>query len=112
MRRVSVFFLMMLFMLCFYNSKAQIVLPKILGNNMVLQRDKPVPIWGTASVGEKVSVKFGGQNKTAVADASGKWEIMLDPMPASPNPRGMDISGTNSIKLSNILVGEVWLCSG
>jgi len=79
---------------------------------MVLQRDRPVPIWGTANVGEKVSVKFGNQNKTIVADALGKWEIRLDPMPASTDPRELDITGSNSIKLTNILVGEVWLCSG
>lgn len=112
MRRLGIFCIVMLFCLCFYKSSAEVVLPKILGNNMVLQRDKPVPIWGTANAGEKVTVEFGDQNKTAIAGASGKWEIILDPMSASADPRELDINGTNAIKLTNILVGEVWLCSG
>ncbi|HEY8784592.1 MAG TPA: sialate O-acetylesterase [Mucilaginibacter sp.] len=112
MRRVGVFYLMIFFILCCYNSEAEVILPKVLGNNMVLQRNKPVPIWGTANIGEKVSVKFGKQIKTAVADASGKWKITLDPMPVSAIPQEMEINAINSIKLDNILVGEVWLCSG
>ena len=94
------------------NVYAQVVLPKILGNNMVLQRDKPVPVWGTASVGENITVKFAGQVKKATADTAGKWEILLDPMPASATPQILEIAGSNTIKLNNILVGEVWLCSG
>lgn len=91
---------------------AEAVLPKILGNNMVLQRDKPVVIWGTASVGETVSVKFAGQIKTTSADTGGDWTITLNPMAALATPQEMVISGTNTIKLENILIGEVWLCSG
>jgi len=94
------------------NSFAAVVIPKILGNGMVLQRDKPVPIWGTATAGENVTVKFNSQVKKTIADATGKWEVMLDPMKASPTPQVLEISGTNTIKLDNILVGEVWLCSG
>jgi sialate O-acetylesterase len=91
---------------------AEVILPKILGHNMVLQREKPVPVWGTASVGEKVTVKFANQTKTTTTDAAGNWKITLDPMPASATPATLTISGTNTIKLNNILVGEVWLCSG
>ncbi|MFC0512900.1 sialate O-acetylesterase [Mucilaginibacter angelicae] len=91
---------------------AQVALPKILGNNMVLQRNAPVPVWGTASPGERVTVKFSKQTKTTTADASGKWMVKLDPMPASAKSAILTISGTNTIKLENILVGEVWLCSG
>jgi len=91
---------------------ATIVLPKILGNNMVLQRNKPVPIWGTATAGEMVTVTFSGQVKKTVAGADGNWKVILDPMPASAKGNDMEITGTNSTKLSNILVGEVWLCSG
>lgn len=93
-------------------ANAQVVLPKIIGHNMVLQRNKPVPIWGYATPGESVSVKFGGQNKNAVTDASGHWKVLLDPMPASDQPGVLYIKGKNEIKLNNILVGEVWLCSG
>lgn len=94
------------------NAKATVVLPKILGNNMVLQRDKPVSIWGTAAAGETITVNFADQEKKTAADASGNWKIVLDPMKASADGREMVISGTNTIKLENILVGEVWLCSG
>ncbi|XHR92869.1 hypothetical protein ACFJIV_21370 [Mucilaginibacter sp. UC70_90] len=91
---------------------AQVVLPKVLGNNMVLQRNAPVPVWGTASPGEKVTVKFAKQTKTTTADAAGKWMVKLDAMPASAKPATLTIKGTNTIQLQNILVGEVWLCSG
>lgn len=94
------------------NTHAEVILPKILGNNMVLQRNKPVPIWGTGSAGEAVTVKFSDQTKKTTADAAGNWQVLLDPMPASTTPRILEISGTNTIKLNNILVGEVWLCSG
>jgi sialate O-acetylesterase len=97
---------------CFTGSIAQVVLPKILGNGMVLQRNQPVPIWGTAEAGEKVTVKFNGQTKTTIVDDAGKWMVTLKPMPASANPSTLIITGTNTIKLTDILVGEVWLCSG
>jgi len=79
---------------------------------MVLQRHKAVPIWGTASRCEKITVTFAGQIKTTLANDSGKWVIKLSPMEASEQPRDMVISGKNIIVLKNILVGEVWLCSG
>lgn len=94
------------------SSQAGVVIPKILGHNMVLQREKKVPVWGTADKGEKVTVSFAGQTKTTVANDSGRWEIQLQPMKASAVPREMVIKGENTIVLKNILVGEVWLCSG
>jgi sialate O-acetylesterase len=77
---------------------------------MVLQRDVAVPVWGWAGAGERVTVTFAGQTKTATADAKGKWLVKLEPMPASAEPRVMEVSG--SAKIQNVLVGEVWLCSG
>ena len=91
---------------------AEVILPKVIGHNMVLQRLKIVPIWGTASPGEKITVSFGAQRKETIASDSGKWVVKLNPMEASELPREMIISGTNTIKLKNILIGEVWLCSG
>jgi sialate O-acetylesterase len=112
MRVNGIFYLSVMLLLFSFNSKAEVILPKILGNNMVLQRNKPVPIWGTAATGEKVTVTFANQTKTALPDASGKWKVVLDPMPASAQPQTLTISGTNTIKLENVLMGEVWLCSG
>jgi len=110
-KRLSVFFFNLL-LIGFSTTQANIILPKILGHNMVLQRNKPVPVWGTAVKGEKVTVTFGGQTKTTVANDSGRWEVKLSPMKASETPREMVIKGQNTIVLKNILVGEVWLCSG
>ncbi|MDD4968824.1 MAG: sialate O-acetylesterase [Paludibacter sp.] len=108
----NIFLILVGLLTLFSNLSAEIILPKIIGHNMVLQRLKTVPIWGTATPGEKVVVEFGGQHKETIAGDSGKWEVKLNPMAASEMPREMVISGTNTIRLKNILVGEVWLCSG
>jgi len=99
---------------CLYtlSSSATIVLPKILGNNMVLQRNQQVPVWGKAAAGERVTIKFGKQIKTTMPDTAGNWKVWLAPMPASTKAEKLYISGSNKIVLSNILVGEVWVCSG
>jgi sialate O-acetylesterase len=112
MNRLLKYGWLMICICCFTEGRAQILLPKVLGNNMVLQRNAPVPIWGTAAAGEKVTVKFNKQTKTTITDASGKWQVKLDPMPASAKPATLIITGSNITKLQNILVGEVWLCSG
>jgi sialate O-acetylesterase len=91
---------------------ATIILPRILGHNMVLQREKPVPIWGTAAPGEAVTVQFAGQHPSTKADAAGQWQVLLKPLQASATPAELVISGSNTIRLRNILVGEVWVCSG
>lgn len=91
---------------------ARILLPQVLSSNMVLQRDKPVTIWGFGAAGEPVSVSFAGQLKQTTTDASGKWKVLLDPLKTNAVPAVMTIKGSNEILLSNILVGEVWLCSG
>jgi sialate O-acetylesterase len=92
--------------------RADVSLPRILGANMVLQRGVPVPIWGRAAPGETVTVRFAGQDKRIEADAGGHWQVTLDALPASADPREMTVAGANVIRLANILVGEVWLCSG
>ena len=95
-------------------SEAQLSLPKIIGNDMVLQRDGPVPVWGNAKAGAMITVRFHQQVKKAVADKDGGWKIILDKMPASAVPETMNIesSSEETISLKNVLVGEVWLCSG
>ena len=101
------------FVLLSLNTKAGITLPKIIGDNMVLQRNKPVAIWGNASAGDRITVQFAKQTETIIADESGNWKIVLNAMAASLKPAVMTIAGTKeTITLKNILVGEVWLCSG
>lgn len=87
----------------------------IFTHHAVLQRDVSVPVWGWAGPGEKVSLTFANQTKTTAADAAGKWMVRLDPMPASAESREMVVQsedGTRKSKLADILVGDVWLCSG
>jgi sialate O-acetylesterase len=84
-------------------------------DQMVLQRDRPVPIWGTADEGDTITIAFAGQNKNATADASGKWLITLDPLAATFTEQTLSISSAmddHKIALSGVLVGDVWLCSG
>lgn len=83
------------------------------GDKMVLQRDLAVPVWGVAAPGATVTVKFANQTKSATADASGRWTLKLDPIPASSENRPFTVlSGSEQTLLSDVLVGEVWLCSG
>jgi sialate O-acetylesterase len=90
---------------------ADVRLPHVIGSNMVLQRDAELPIWGWAEPGEKVSVEFNGQTAEATADSEGRWSVKLDPVKAG-GPHAMVIEGNNRVALENILVGEVWVCSG
>lgn len=92
-------------------SHAGVRLPKLVGNNMVLQRDVKIPIWGWADPGEKVTVYFLKQKHTTKAGADGKWSINLNPLKAG-GPYEMRIKAKNEIKLNNILIGDVWLASG
>ena len=91
---------------------AAVQLASPFGNNMVLQRDKPIPVWGTAMPGESVTVSFANQTRGTVADKGGRWRVQLDALEASATPRTLTASGTNTVTLANVLVGEVWLCSG
>ncbi len=93
-------------------ARANVVLPRILDNNMVLQRDIPLAIWGWAAPGESVTVSIASQKLTAKADESGRWRVRLAPLSTSAKPLEMTVAGANTIALKNILVGEVWLCSG
>lgn len=109
MRFVVVYIVLLLLA---FNTRAEVVLPRILANGMVLQREKPLPIWGSAAAGENISVQFAGQVKSTIADGSGKWIVYLNPLKASNKPASLIITGTNTIRLDDILVGEVWICSG
>jgi sialate O-acetylesterase len=91
---------------------AEVALPKIFSDHMVLQRDQPVAVWGTAAPGESVTVRFASDTQSAVADASGAWSVRLSPLTASAEGRDLVVSASNTLTLSDVLVGEVWIGSG
>jgi sialate O-acetylesterase len=94
---------------------ADVKLASPFTDHMVLQRDKKVPVWGTADPGESVTVEFAGQKKYVKAGADGKWRVNLDSMRASDESRTLTVTGSatkSAIKCDDVLVGEVWLCSG
>jgi len=95
----------------FYCSYANVKLPKIFGDNMVFQRNQPIPVWGWASPGDKITVQFNKQNKAVKADKNGRWLIRLDAEPAG-GPYKLVVTGKNTISFSDVLIGEVWICSG
>ena len=92
--------------------QADVACPAIFSDHMVLQRDRPVAVWGTADAAESVAVVFGGIERTTTADADGRWAVDLPPLAASTEPRALAIRGKNTLTFSDVLVGEVWLCSG
>ncbi|HPN57719.1 MAG TPA: sialate O-acetylesterase [Chitinophagaceae bacterium] len=104
--------LLLLSVLVFLNeSNAQVRLPRLIRDSMILQRDSKVTIWGWASANEKIAVKLNNKTYKTKADAAGNWNLILSPMKAG-GPYTMDITGKNKISLKEILFGDVWFCSG
>ena len=97
---------------CGASSLAEVSVPSVFSDHMVLQRDLPIPVWGTATPGEAISVTFGNQSRSATTSANGTWRVDLDPMPASKRSRSLEIAGENLISITDVLVGEVWICGG
>jgi sialate O-acetylesterase len=93
-------------------AQSKLRLPAVLGDHMVLQQGKPINIWGWAAVGEQVKVTFAGASASAVADAKGRWSLQLPAQKASRKPRKLTVEAASKIELRDVLVGEVWLCSG
>ena len=89
----------------------QVKLPHLISDGMVLQRDTKVKIWGWATRGENITVSFKDKKYKTIADHDGKWELVLSEMDAG-GPYSMEIAASNRITLKNILVGDVWVCSG
>jgi sialate O-acetylesterase len=90
---------------------ANVSVTTLFSNSMVLQRNMKVPVWGSASSGESVTVTFNGQSKTATTGSNGKWKIILDPM-IEGGPYTMTIKGSNTITITDVYMGEVWHCAG
>ena len=93
---------------------AELTLASPFTDYAILQRNQPVPVWGTGESGEQVTVEFAGQSRTTVADAQGEWKVSLAALEASFKGRSLMVKGSSGarIELKDILVGEVWLCSG
>jgi sialate O-acetylesterase len=102
-------------------SFADVKLPAVISDNMVIQQGMKVPIWGWAEPGEKIAIKTSWpetitssfeQSYRCTADKNGKWVVKINPPEETGGPYKMSISGNNTITIKNILVGEVWICSG
>lgn len=91
---------------------AEVRLPTVFGDHMVLQRNQPLPIWGWAAPGESITVAFEKETRRTTADSDGKWLVRFAPQQATTQPLTLTVKGTNTITLTDILIGEVWLCSG
>ena len=87
-------------------------MPTIFGDHMVLQQDALVPVWGIADPGEKVTVAVGDKSVDTTAGNDGKWRVNLPALTATSDPTTMTVTGNNTLKFEDVLVGEVWFCSG
>ena len=94
------------------SARADVALNAIFDEHMVLQRDIPLSVYGKAEPGEKVTVAFAGQTQSASTDKEGAWCVKLAAMKASTTPAVMTVSGRNTLTLSDVVVGDVWICSG
>jgi sialate O-acetylesterase len=93
-------------------ARADVTPAAVFTDRAVLQRDKPVPVWGNAEPGEKVSVHFAGQKREATTGADGRWMVYLDSLAAESRGAELTIAGKNTIVLRDVVVGDVWLCAG
>ncbi|WP_223860939.1 hypothetical protein [Spirosoma validum] len=110
-RFISVTGLIMITLFVSTGVQAQLRLPKLISDGMVLQRDATLKIWGWASSGERITVRFNNKNYKTVTEANGQWLVKLPPMP-SGGPFTMEIAGKSRLELKDILIGDVWFCSG
>lgn len=115
MKRAWLLFICVLVVAFAAEAEAEVRLPGFFNDGMVLQRDMEVPVWGWAASGEKITVEFADRKATAITDEFGSWMVHLKPMTSSVEGRTMTISSSiqnHQSKIQNILIGEVWLCSG
>ena len=91
--------------------RAEVRLPKVFSSHMVLQRDVPLTIWGWAQPGESVSVRLADATRETKANDRGEWKLVLPAMKAG-GPLTLNVAGANTVQFEDVMVGEVWLCSG
>lgn len=99
-------------LLCWSGARAEVRLARQFGDHAVLQRGRPVPVWGEAEPGEAVTVEFAGARAATSADSLGRWEVRLPAQPASAAGRDLTVTGRNTLTVHDVVVGDVWLCSG
>jgi len=93
--------------------QAELTVASLFTDHAVLQRDMPVPVWGTADGGAAVTVQFAGQKKATKADSDGRWSVTLDPMSASFEAQTLVVSAAEETReFADVLIGEVWICAG
>ena len=92
--------------------RADVRMPALFGDHMVLQRNMAVPVWGWADAGEKVTVTIGATSATATTGADGKWSLKLDVLKVDDQPTTLVITGKNTLQIKDVLVGDVWVCAG
>jgi sialate O-acetylesterase len=110
--RLSPSFTPLLFVFLAAVARADVSLAPLFADHAVLQRDKPIPVWGHADAGEPITVTFHGHTISTTAASDGRWIVYLDALPASTEPADLVVTGKNKIAVHDVLVGEVWLCSG
>ncbi|MCM2373874.1 sialate O-acetylesterase [Aporhodopirellula aestuarii] len=91
---------------------ADVRLPSVFSDHMVLQQQLPIRVWGWADQGESVDVRFAGSSATATPNESGRWQVELPPMDANATAQTLVVKGNNTVEVKDVLIGEVWLCSG
>jgi len=107
LRLITLFF----FLAVANSAHGEVRLPAIIGDNMVLQQGSKVRIWGTAKPGEHVTVNFDNKSAQTTTDAQGRWQLFIGPLKAG-GPFDLNVKGDNTVTIKNVLVGEVWICSG
>jgi sialate O-acetylesterase len=91
--------------------RAEVRVPALIGDNMIVQQGRKARFWGKADAGEHITVALAGHTARAIADAGGHWQTFIGPLKAG-GPFTLTITGTNTLTFNNVLVGEVWVCSG
>ncbi|NDV65350.1 glycoside hydrolase family 88 protein [Bacteroides sp. 224] len=113
MKNLFSYYLILALLFCFLPVRAEVKLPAIFSDNMVLQQNEKVNIWGKARPGEKITITTSWSQKSysVTTPTTGKWEIKID-TPSACNNQSITIQANNTITINNVLIGEVWLCSG
>ncbi len=104
--------LLPLICLAVFPLQADVKLPSIFGDHMVLQQEAKVPVWGTADAGEKITVTVGDHTASTTADSDGKWRVDLNPFPSGAPATTMTVTGKDAVTFQDVLIGDVWLASG